>query len=291
MQNAIACLGVLGLAQAANVLNTRNAQDMPVEGDLHIKMPEASMPEKMTVKETPKVGLSFVQSHGQVDMFENSILHSSLKPILAAKVKKTMTYFRHFKDEYEQGTVNERSAIREEAHALALNGMGLRNYNQELCWQLWGQTGELASTLSFFYCPSITFSDSQIRNFRNMEDISLGWIDQPLSRERSAHRTFGFWSNVLFGRGESFQYLYLKSDVKYWSSSRGFWEGRDAVLQTLPYIGWPEASKLSNPVEWHCDLYSCIAPISAWSGQSNYVYAKFHSKGIEEIIIPLDLWR
>lgn len=280
MQKVIAFLALVGFAQALNVLQE--------DDDLHIKMPEPITPDEKSVKEVPTVGLSLVQSESKLDMFEMGILHASMKAIVNAKVKKTMNYIRHTKSEYEQGNVDQRMAIQDKAHALALDGQGTRDYNKELCWSLWGEQSQLASTLSFYYCPSLIYPVQSRRD--KIIDVTK-WAGKPESRVRSAELTWYLWNCVLYST-VSGVVAFLDPSVTYSTSHNYMVAGKDRVAKILPFIGFPDGSFLTNSVEWHCNLEACIAPIQAWAAQKNFVYSKYSSKGQAlEVIVPLKLWR
>merc|ERR550514_2709174 len=103
-----------------------------------IKMPDAVAPE--TVK--PKASLSLVQAQTstQLGMFESGVLHSSLKPIVKAKVNKVVNFIKSSKDEYEHGTADQKKAIQAKAESLIMIGTGTRNFNLELCQELWSES-------------------------------------------------------------------------------------------------------------------------------------------------------
>lgn len=287
MQQSIAFLVLVGLAQASNVLKTQENQDMSLEDDgLSIKMPEAIVPEKMPAKEAPKVSLSLVQSESQLGMFESGILSASLRPIVKAKVRKAMTHVRHTKEEYQHGTVDQRKAIQDKAHAMIMNGVGTREYNFELCNELWSEASELASALTFYYCPELIFPTYEIDGFPDLDDV----VSMGASRMKSAYLTFYLWTTVL-DQASEVKY-YLADDVVYSWGYDGLLSGKSNVEKSFPFIGFPDGSYLSSPVEWHCDMTGCIAPLAAWSAQKNYVYSKFNGAGLAtELIVPLGLWR
>lgn len=288
MQNGIALLVLLGVAQASNVLKTQEMRDMSLEDDgLTIKMPEAIVPEKMPIKEAPKVGLSLVQSESQLGMFESRILHASLKPVLKAKVKNAMKYVRQANDAYEHGTVDQKKAIQDKAHGMIMNGAGARFFNEELCLELWGETSEFASKLSWFYCPEPRFPTIFIDDFFELFEVEK----MAASRQRSAYLSYYLWTRKLTQSSMSVSDLLADNIIYFWGYDQQL-VGKANVDQVLPYVGFPSGSWLSSAVEWHCDLSSCITPVAAWSAQKNYVYASFNDAGkADYVIIPLSLWR
>lgn len=287
MKNCIAILLLSGFTQAA-ILSSKN-KDAVEEAteELSIKMPEVVAQQTATTK--PQASLSLVQSEAntQLGMFESGVLHGSLKPIVKAKVKKVMNFIQTTKDQYEHGTEEERKSMMAKAESFIMTGTGTRGYNEELCAQLWTSATEAASTLSFFYCPSIVFPSNDLTGTPPMDTIK----SSPESRLRSAFLTQYFWNAMLSKESQTVTDFLAPTVSYYWGNMEGV-KGKEKVSKIVAYIGFPEDSSLGNPVEWHCDTTTCIAPLKAWAQHENYCLTTFDASGlITEIIIPLQLWR
>lgn len=286
MKNCIAILLLSGFTQAAVLSNVVDATEEATE-DLSIKMPEVVA--QQTANTKPQASLSLVQSetNTQLGMFESGVLHGSLKPIVKAKVKKTMNFVRSTKDQYEHGTTEEKKAIQAKAESLIMTSTGTREYNEELCMALWSEYSEIAGILSFAFCPSLIFPATNLAGAPPLASVQ----GSAPTRLRSAFLTQYFWNAELSKDVSSVQSMLSPGVCYYWGQTDGIC-GVDKVSKTLPYIGFPADSKLSDPVQWHCDTTSCIAPVKAWAEHSNFCLLTFDSTGkVTEAIVPLDLWR
>jgi hypothetical protein len=275
----VAILLLAGLAQAE-------------EEDLMIKMPEAVTQTIIKAGEKPQADLALVQveTNQQLGMFESGVLHASLKPIVKAKVKKVMNFIHDTKDEYEHGTEDQKKSIRDKATSLVMMDAGTRGYNGELCIDLWNEATEVAGALSHFYCPGLVFPDSGFFSYQMPQYKSVQGSGP--SRLRSAWLSFIFLKDLISYSSEAAILDFLADDVSYyWGRGDGLL-GKAKVGKTLPYIGFPEDTWIHSPVEWHCDMTSCLAPVTAWSHQENYILTTFGGGGLlSEIIIPLYIWR
>lgn len=254
-----------------------------------IKMPEVVSHEGIKAAEKPQASLSLVQSQAtqQLGMLESGLVHASLKPIVQAKVKKVMNYVRATKDEYEHGTEDQKKAIKAKAHSLVMLGAGTRIFNEELCYALWGEATETAGELSFFYCPLLVWPSANVKETPPLEVV----LGEAPSRMKAAFLSYYFWDAIVNFDAETAKWMMAPDITYYWggyNSLKGYYD----VSMTLPYVGFPEDTKISNPVAWHCDTASCIVPIKAWAGHSNYVMSSFGNGGkCSEVIIPMNLWR
>lgn len=272
-----------------------------------IKMPEA-VGEIIKAGEKPAASLSLVQAETtqQLGMFESGVLHSSLKPIVKAKVNKVANYIRATQDEYAHGTEDQKKEIQNKASSLIMQSMGTRGANGELCELLWSLMTDLAGALSFFYCPSIAFPSAFVAGAPPYSVVK----GSGASRLRSAFLTEYFWEAMLSASKSKIKDMLGAGVMYYWGASdgaKGYTDvgphakmpksgggltGKNMVEVVLPYIGFPVGSKLSNPVDWHCDTTTCIAPVRAWAWHSNYCLTTFSADGlVTEVIIPLSLWR
>lgn len=288
MQRSVAIFLLAGLAQAAllSQVQDKTTQEDAAE-DLMIKMPEAI--DIIKAGEKPRASLALVQADTtqQVGMFESGVLHASLKPIVKAKVNKVISFIHKTKDEYQHGTEDQKKAIQDKATSLIMQGMGTRAYNLALCEELWSEYTEIAGVLSFYFCPALIFPATNLAGAPPLSTVK----GEGASRLRSAFLTEYFWKSMLSNNKKAV-IDFLSDDVTYyWGASTGL-VGKKQVSQVLPYIGFPEGSKLSNPVEWHCDTTTCIAPVKAWAEHMNYCLLTFGAGGdVTEAIVPLSLWR
>jgi hypothetical protein len=288
MKYCAVALFLIGSAQAdtlsgtAEVSNTQEDQEV-----LSIKMPEA-VAVAASQKVAPKVAsLSLVETSSEVGMIESGVLSATLKPLVKAKVNKVMSFINTMKGEYEHGTEDQKKAVQSKAESLIMMGSSARGYNMALCDELWASMSELAGKLSFYFCPSLVFPAADAGSIPPLEVVMSG---DP-SRLRSAFLTSYFWSAAI-GYNSFGVITMLAPTVCYYWGKDGNTCGRTKVMQKLPYIGWPSSTKLSDPVYWHCDSTTCIAPIKAWSDHQNYCLASFGPAGlVVEAIVPLVLWR
>lgn len=293
MKYCVIALLIVG-AQAAQ-LSQKTEEDNAQEDtyDMTIKMPALAEPDTGYAMKPKSTSLSLVQAETgtQLGMFESGVLHASLKPILKAKVNKVMNFLQSTATEYEHGTVDQKSAIMSKAESLIMKGATTRGFNVELCNLLWGQATEESSTLSFYYCPTLVFPAQHAQGGPSYQTLQ----GEGPSRLRSAFLAQAFWRAVLGGSGGALQDKVIEmlgSDVcYYWGNVPGVC-GKESVARTLPYIGFPAESRLSNVVHWHCDTTSCLTPITAWAKSENYCLVTFGAGGkVSEVIIPLSLWR
>merc|ERR1719191_1313030 len=241
-----------------------------------IKMPEAVAESIIKAGEKPQANLALVQTETtqQLGMFESGMLHASLKPIVKAKVNKVMNYIRATKDEYKDGTEDQKKAIQDKASSLVMMSMSTRGVNTELCEALWSEFTEQAGKLSFQYCPGLVFPTTSVAGAPPLKLVKTDGV----SRLRAAFLTEYFWKFMLSHHTAAVTEFLDKKVCYYWGGSEGFC-GFDAVSRVLPYVGFPEGSKLSNPVFWHCDTTTCIAPVKAWAEHRNYCLTTFGAGG------------
>jgi len=285
MRKVCAFLFLGGLAQAAQLSDSTQHTHEDDE-DLSIKMPESVAAPK-TMAKGPSASLVQDQVTTQLGMFESGILHSSLKPIVKAKVNKVVSFIAATKEDYQHGTADRKKAIQQKAETLVMAGAGTRGFNHELCNNLWSESTEMAGYLSFYYCPSLVFPSNDLSGAPPYKTVASG---EP-SRLKSAFLTQYFWDAMLSGGKNTVVEMLAENVCYYWGNQPGVC-GKQFVERTLPYIGFPDSSKVSSPVNWHCDTTTCIAPVTAWAQHSNYCLLTFGGGGrITEAIIPLDLWR
>lgn len=304
MVKAIVFLLLGGPAQAALLMDQMNHSQEEAEGDLAIKMPDAVTPEikatipEMKTQEKPQFSQSLVesQSASQLGMFESGVLKASLKPIVKAKVKKVAIFLETHKGEYEHATEDRRVELKSKLESLIMMGAGTRGFvNEELCNLLWGIPEEWAGGMSATYCPDIAYTQGSIKWFGStagndeMPPLLLLQESAP-SRLRTAYLTQyfgGFWILDL----DSHVIDMLADDVTYFDGTTTV-VGKASVSMVFPTIGLPETARVLGPYRWHCDESTCIVPVLAWASHDNYCLFKFSSAGmVEEIIVPLNLWR
>ena len=164
------------------------------------------------------------------------------------------------------------------------NGRGIVT---ELCKLLWSSTSEIAGMLSFGLCPSLVFPSGDLPGTPGQATSAA----RPPSRTRSAFLTQSFWT-AMFSHNDNDVIAMLAPSICYYTGNGEGLCGKDVVSQKLPYIGFPQTSHLSDPVYWHCDTTTCIAPVKAWAEDQKYCQTTFDGAGlVSEVIIPLDLWR
>jgi hypothetical protein len=195
MKDTIAILLLAGLAQAATLGNVQDTTQEIQGEDLMIKMPEAVTSQIIKAGEKPQASLSLVQAETtqQLGMFESGVLHASLKPIVAAKVNKVMSFIHKTKDEYKHGTEDQKKAIQDKATSLIMNGMGTRAYNIALCEELWSEYTEIAGVLSFYFCPALIFPATNLAGAPPLSVVK----GEGASRLRSAFLTEYFEEHVV----------------------------------------------------------------------------------------------
>jgi len=115
-------------------------------------------------------------------MLESGIVGSELKPIVRAKVNNVLQFLQDQSEEYENGSSDVRKQVLRKAEDLIMQHSGTRSFNTELCKELWGQATEVASQLSFFYCPALAFPPVELSGTPSMKELQ----QQPPSRLRSA---------------------------------------------------------------------------------------------------------
>lgn len=244
------------------------------EEGLSIKMPEAIA----AVKTAP---LDKAQEQKAI------VSGASPKSMIKAKTHKISQFLQKAKGEYEEGTEDQKKAIQAKAVSLMMNSASVRDAGGDLCPLLWSSATELAGKLSFFFCPSLVFPTGNADGTPLYAAVS----GSPASRMRSAFLTKFFWAAIL-GHDSSGVIEHLAPSVCYYAGNGNEICGIDMVSKTLPYIGFPQTSHVSDPVYWHCDTTTCIAPVKAWAEHQNYCLTAFDSSGlVTEAIIPLTLWR
>jgi len=219
-------------------------------------------------------------------MLESGIVGSELKPIVRAKVNNVLQFLQDQSEEYENGSSDVRKQVLRKAEDLIMQHSGTRSFNTELCKELWGQATEVASQLSFFYCPALAFPPVELSGTPSMKELQ----QQPPSRLRSAFLTQHFWRSMLHGGGSEVVDM-LDKDVCYYAGASPAVCGFNFVKGTLPHVGFPTGSQAALPVSWHCDTTTCLVPIKAWGQKENSVLTSWGNNGkLSEVIIPLDLW-
>lgn len=220
------------------------------------------------------------------NMLESGIVGSELKPIVRAKVNSVLQFLQDQSGEYENGSSDARKQVLRKAEDLIMQHSGTRSFNIELCKELWNEATEVASQLSFFYCPALTFPPTELTGTPSVKELQK----QPPSRLRSAFLTQHFWRSMLHG-GASEIVDMLDDDVCYYAGASPAVCGFGHVKGTLPHVGFPRDSQTALPVSWHCDTTSCLVPVKAWGQKENFVLTSWgHGGKLNEVIIPLDLW-
>merc|ERR1719272_1428497 len=152
--------------------------------------------------------------------------------------------------------------------------MGTRSFNVELCNDLWNEPTQWAGDLSFYYCPQLIFPTDDLSSKPKL----LALHQQPPTRLRSAFLTQYFWDGMLKGSKNEVIDM-LSDDVCYYTGSKPGTCGKQQGAQTLPYIGFPKDSEVTQPVKWRCDTQSCIAPVKAWASHTNFCLTAFAANG------------
>jgi len=285
---------LVGLVQAVHLKNVAMQHE---DDELTIKMPDAIAPEEAEHKirsfkvahGAPETSGSLVQAEtsSQLGMLESGVLHSSMKPIVKAKVKKVLNFIQNNKDTYETGTPEQKKELQQKAESLIMQGSGTRSFNLDLCNDLWNDISQWSGDLSFYYCPQLIFPD---KSMSGTPPLNLAQTQSP-SRLRSAFLTEYWWDAMLHGHQNQVIAM-LDNDVCYYAGAGGGTCGIQDVSKIVPHLGFPTGSKVSRPVQWHCDTNSCIAPVKAWADHAQFCLTTWGSNGkLTEIIVPLNLWR
>lgn len=275
------------------LMEQQEAELRQQEAELMRKPATALVEERTQLSLSQKVEDKKIMS-SQSTMLESGVVHSNLKPIVQAKVMKVMSFIQENKAEYEEGSRLKKKEIQRAAEDLIMENSGTRSFNKELCNELWGQSSEVSSVLSSVYCPSLISPPSTIDGAPPLKTLQL----EPPSRVRSAFLAQYFWNSLLSKKTDEVIDMLADDSCYYTGHHKVAGKdkndglcGKQEVKKTLPYIGFPSDSKLSNPTEWHCDSTSCITPIRAWAKHSNRCLITWNDKGkASEVIVPLDLW-
>lgn len=286
MRTCIAILLLSGITQAALLSKAQDAAEAATE-ELSIKMPEVVAQQTTNTKPQASSSLAQTETNTELGMLESGVLHASLKSIVKAKVKKVMNFIKTNANEYEHGTAEEKKAIQTLADSLILPSTGTREYNKDLCNNIWSEQNELASTLGKVYCPTFVLPKTDLSAEPEYESVKK----DPESRLRSAFLAKHFWDTLLDKDVNNFVAMLDPEVCYHWGDGPGHC-GKEKVARTLPFIGFPGGTKKGDPVTWKCDTTSCIVPIKAWAEQSNYCLTTFGTNGlVKEVIVPLEQWR
>lgn len=246
---------------------------------LSIKMPEAISAPKMAPLEKG-------QELSALDKVSEAPSSAPQKPMIKAKLHKITQFLNRVKGEYEEGTDDQKKAIQTKAFSLIMNSATMRTEGDELCQLLWGSTTPISAYLSWYYCPSLVFDPVYTNT-----SLPASVATSAPSRLRSALLTKAFFVSMLTKDTDGVDFM-LAPSICYHNGAQHKLCGKGKVMRTVPYIGFPTSSSLSEPAFWHCDTTTCIAPLTAWAHHQNYVLTSFGPAGkVVELIIPLSLWR
>jgi hypothetical protein len=272
-------------------VDLRVAMDVPGvhSDDLFIKMPMDTLAAASQQSVAQKAGdrVTDVLQGAKLDMQEEQQLHSTYpNRINSGKLHKVINFMRSVEDRYENASEDQKKAFQAQSQSLIMMGASTRGYNAVLCQMLWSSTTDLAARLSWQYCPSVTFNSDEMEfnaDFHKFAKFSP-------SRWRSATLSSIFFKEILSSNRGDNQYFF-DSNVCYLTGASVVC-GASSVDLLLSRLGWPAEADIGHVSHWYCDSSSCLVPLKAWGGVTNYCLAAFSSQGgVSEVIIPKQLWR
>jgi len=208
---------------------------------------------------------------------------SQFRVIVKAKVNKVMNWLRANSDEYASSDTQRKAELEHKGKQEVMQHAGTRGFTIEYCQELWNESSEFASQMTYYFCPDLRFPET------DGEAPSLMQLraSHP-SPQRSAYLSQYFWLNVIRNHPDSVKMC--SPDVEYWNGMT--YKGLDKVRMILPVIGFPSYSQLADPSEWRCSSQACLVPITAWAHTKCNTYVKFNVRGAVTVIhIPMGCWR
>jgi len=217
---------------------------------------------------------------------------SEFRLIVKAKVNKVMAWLNEHTEEYNSADAERKNELEHQAKQEVMHHSGTRGFSKEYCMQLFRESTEFASQMTYYFCPDISFPATDGKGGGPGDKGAGEWVKrvarQTPSPIRSAYLSQYFWLAVIRNHPESKNML--AENVEYWNGH--LYRGKKDVAMIIPVIGFPSYTQLAEPEEWQCSTHACLVPITAWAHTKCKAYARFNPAGLVSVVhIPMGCWR
>jgi len=208
---------------------------------------------------------------------------SQFRLIVKAKVNKVMAWLREHSEEYSSADTERKTELEHQGKQEVMHHAGTRGFSMEYCQELWNESTEFASQMTYYFCPDLRFPETD-----GDQPTYPSLLSMPGSPIRSAYLSQYFWLAVIRNHPDAIKMC--SQDVEYWNGQT--YIGLDRVRMIISVIGFPSYTQLADPSEWRCSDQACLVPITAWAHTKCSAYSKFNAAGKVTLIhIPMGCWR